>query len=347
MFKDEIDSFDEMLVEKRIPFSVIWEFTYRCNHKCIHCYQYQEGEELSLEKIKDILLQLEEKGCLYLTLTGGEPLLREDFWEIAEFAREKNFSIDLFTNGILVNKNIAKRIADLNFSSVQISVLGAREETHDRITQVRGSFKKVIKAIEYLNEVGVRVILKTPLMKENFSDLQELKSMEKDFSVHYHLISPLIFPKSNGDCTPLSLRLTDEELMSYYHLFFEKVDSLSQELEKENKCTQLCYYGKTFCCINPQGEVYPCVAAPIVVGDLRRENFSDIWERSDILEYLRDTEVEDLSECRACQYAKFCYRCGGLAYLEGKGFRGKSLEACRLARINKQISIKTTYDSRD
>ena len=347
MFADNIERFDQMLVDKCIPFSVTWELTYRCNHKCIHCYQYPPAEELSLEKIKDIILQLERKGCLYLTFTGGEPLLREDFWQIAEFARQRDFSIDLFSNGTVIDRETAKRISDLSFTSVHISLLGAKDKTHDKIVQVKGSFKKVTQAIAYLKERGVRIILKTPLMKDNFPELEELHLLKKRFSVHHHAISPLIYPKSDGDSAPFSLRLSDDAIDRYYSLSHERSDDVSEERKDENACTQLCYYGRTFCSINPKGEVYPCVAAPVVAGDLRKESFGDIWDRSPILHYLRETRLESLLGCRDCQYTKYCFRCGGLAYLEGEGFRGVSPEACRLAKINNRVSKRRAYEEKE
>lgn len=343
MLYDCLENFDKMLVDKIIPFSVIWELTHRCNQKCVHCYQYlPDNNELSFNKIKDILLQLEEKGCLYLTFTGGEPLLREDFWRISEFARQRNFAIDLFTNGTMVDRQTAKRIADLNFASVHITVLGSTEQVHDRICQRKGSFQEVTRAVDYLKEEGVRLVLKTPLIKENFSEMEELKKLEQKSFVHAHVMSPLIFPKNDGGCAPLSLRLNDCQIKEYYESCYEKFSVLAQELEKENRCTYLCYYGKTFCCINPKGEVYPCVAAPLIAGDLKKESFKDIWDNSSLFKYLRETGIEDLPDCKDCSYKKTCYRCGGLAYMEGRGFRGKSLEACRLAKIHAQVREKIT-----
>ena len=114
---DALDPYDLLVkktMDKFIPFKLDWELTYRCNLKCAHCYQtgLSYGEELSTKKIYSILDELASLGCLYITFTGGEILLRKDFLDIAQYARKKNFALRLFTNGTLIDPGTADKIKD-------------------------------------------------------------------------------------------------------------------------------------------------------------------------------------------------------------------------------------------
>ena len=120
---DRYEAIVRKTLDKCIPFKVDWEITYRCNLRCSHCYQTgASGEkELTTEEIYSALDELADLGCLYLTFTGGEILLREDLFDIAKYARKKEFAIRLFTNGTLIDEKVADKIKNLSPLSVEIS----------------------------------------------------------------------------------------------------------------------------------------------------------------------------------------------------------------------------------
>ncbi|MFC1886903.1 radical SAM protein, partial [Thermodesulfobacteriota bacterium] len=199
-------------LDKNIPLSASMELTYRCNNKCVMCYQPETcSEELTTEEIENILTQLAEHGCLYLTFTGGEPLLRQDFWQIAEFARAKSFAVNLLTNGTLIGREEAEKIKKLNFLQVHISILGKDAKTHDAITDVSGSFEKAISGAGELVAQGVNVVFKTTLMKENIAQYKEIEKLAESTGA-LPFFSPVIFPKNDMEQGPLSHRITDEDL---------------------------------------------------------------------------------------------------------------------------------------
>ncbi|HOY64046.1 MAG TPA: radical SAM protein, partial [bacterium] len=127
-----------------LTLSAHFELTRRCNLRCRHCYVCggDERREMSTEQVFRALDVLADSGTLFVTFTGGEPLVRRDFFEIAERAAEKNFAVRIFTNGTLIDEAAADRIAALNPLEVGISVYGATAETHDGITMSPGSFEK-------------------------------------------------------------------------------------------------------------------------------------------------------------------------------------------------------------
>src|SRR5580658_6887886 len=121
-----------------IPLSVQLDITYRCNERCVHCYlDHDDHGEMSTAEIKDLLDQLAEAGVFYLTISGGEILMRKDFFEILEHARLRTFCVRLKTNGVLIRKKQAERLRALGVESVQISVYSHRPEVHDAITKMQ------------------------------------------------------------------------------------------------------------------------------------------------------------------------------------------------------------------
>src|SRR3972149_6235349 len=146
-----------------IPISVLFEVTHRCNLGCDHCY-LTEGpvgrpkptrEELTLEEIRPVLDQLAEAGTLFLTLSGGEGVMRRDFLQIRAHARSRGFSVTVFTTGTLLTPETATELVDLHPLSVEVSIYSARPEVHDRIPRLPRTRARSLRALRFLKERGV------------------------------------------------------------------------------------------------------------------------------------------------------------------------------------------------
>jgi len=320
---------------KKIPIDAQFELTWRCNQRCIHCYQFpSDNDELSTQEIKDIIAQLAEAGTLYISFTGGEPLLRADFWQIAEFASKAHFALTLQTNATLIDRKAAERLSELNFFAVHISFLGATARTHDRITQTPGSFKKMLKAIKFLQKSAVKVILNVTLMKQNLKEFGQMLKLKERFGENVDIrVSPYIFPRNDGTSYNEGLRLDNTELRE----LFLKVKKESGRNPWEGG-SQICTLGKNTCTINPKAEVYPCVTVPLVVGNLKRQRFKKIWHENSCLEKIRDTQMEDLTDCQGCGLTDYCFRCSGMAYLETGNICKADSESCRFSSILKEVN---------
>ena len=126
-----------------IPISVHLDITYRCNERCVHCYlDHDDHGEMTTAEIEDVLNQLSDAGVFFLTLSGGEVLMRRDFFEIVEHARRLLFNVKVKTNGVMIREPQARRIRELGVEQVQISVYSHRPEIHDAITKLPGSLKR-------------------------------------------------------------------------------------------------------------------------------------------------------------------------------------------------------------
>ena len=189
----------DRMKRNKIPFARGISLTYRCNLRCIHCYHFLPKEkERSFKTIKNELDRLAEAGCLFAILSGGEPLLRDDFWEIAQYARKKLFALVLRTNGTLITPSITEKIKQLRPFQVSITLMGAKAETHDRITGVKESFQKTVRAIRLLKGEGLKVAVINTVVRQNLSETEQIRSMADKMGVAYK--SSLVVPPTDKSC---------------------------------------------------------------------------------------------------------------------------------------------------
>ena len=328
-------------------FFVHWELTYRCNQRCTHCYVVKPGDpgfkapgsELSTEECKDIINQLADENALNIGFSGGEPLIHSGFFEIARYARSKQFAIRILTNGTLITPEVADKIAALYPVGVDMSVYGARAETHDGITLIPGSFERVMRAFRLLAERGVKTYAKTPLMRENIGEYEEIRALAEELQAT-SLYDITIVPKDNGSTQPLRHRLLDQELLSFFR---QEMATSRQRMAIDSKFdgiagnNHVCLSGTNMIAINPYGEVFPCLQVKISAGNLRRQKLRTVWSDAPILQKMRTLTISCFPICATCHLLRFCNHCPGVALLEDGDLLGPSSVACRETRIYYQV----------
>jgi len=172
------------------PISVMWNFTNECNLTCKHCYQdagAHKKDELTLEEKFDVVDQIVESGCAYLTFAGGEPLMSKDFFKVAEYARKKGLSIKLGTNGVLITKSIAEKISELGFDLVAISLDGADKETHEKI-RGKDTYEKTISGIKNCVDEKIPVCISPTINKFNHEKIYEIIELGKNLGVKKFIV---------------------------------------------------------------------------------------------------------------------------------------------------------------
>ncbi|MBI4722028.1 MAG: radical SAM protein [Candidatus Stahlbacteria bacterium] len=317
--------------ELNIPFTVMMELTYQCNLHCRHCYivNNDERQELTLTEITRIIDEVRDAGTLFIVLTGGEALIRDDFFAIAKYIRDKGLALMLITNGTLIDVVRADAIAELNPFRVGISLYATKPEIHDKITQVQGSFSETISAIKVLKSKKVNVALKCTIIKQNMGEYKELLVLAKSLGVGADF-SPFIVPKDNGSKEPIKYRLADEELEAVISdSELNKKSNYGQGSRKESDF--ICDAGKSICAISPYGDVYPCIQLRVNAGNLQVNSFKEIWNNGEELLGIRDIKFEHLTQCSHCILWSNCARCPGIALLEDGDLFGPSSLACKLA----------------
>jgi AdoMet-dependent heme synthase len=323
---------NQKALDLRIPLSVHLDVTYRCNERCIHCYlDHDDLGEMTTAEIKDVLDQLAEAGVFFLALSGGEVLMRRDFFSIVEHARNRLFNVKIKTNGVMIREAEARRIRELGVEQVQISVYSHRSEIHDGITKLPGSLRRTIEAIRFLKAQGLKVSMANVLMRANLFDNDGVMILAKELGVSYTL-DPTITPKIDGNTAILALRVPGNELQRVFRNE-ELVGNVSEFCappaapDEDVMDGYPCSAAHTSCYISPYGDVFPCVQFPLPSGNVRHQKFIDIWQNSRALEEVRSIRARDLVTCSGCSHVGSCSRCPGLAYMEGN-MRGPSSADC-------------------
>ena len=325
-----------------IPLNMMCELTYRCNEKCLHCY-LPETQGLRAPRVADELTAAEwgrafegmaEAGTLYLILTGGEVLLRPIFPDPAPGPGQA-FSVEIFTNAVLLTPEIADEWAEQAVQNVGVSIYSPSAVVHDRVTKLAGSFENTLRGVRLLKERGVAVKLKTPMMKLNLANYQALIDLAAEIGVPYQF-DPMIVPRNDGSTLPVRLGLDDERLESMYRE--ERLVPADDVLLARplGPGDSPCSAGRTSGAVGPYGDVVPCIQWMVPAGNLRERSFADIWREGSVLGRARTYTGKDLKPCEECGQPHFIH-CFGMSQLEKRDPLASSSEACRLTKTMRAI----------
>ncbi len=312
---------------------VAWELTRNCNLNCIHCRARAscgpfEGE-LTTAECRNVLDSIASFSAPTIILTGGEPLLREDIFEIIEYGRQKSLRMVIAVNGTLVDEPVAERLRDAGIMRVSMSLDGNDAESHDNFRGVSGSFESVLRASKILNKVGLPFQINTTVTRLNVDHLGEIYGLVKSLgAVAWHVF--LLVPVGRGE------GLKGEELNArMYEDVLEWLYSVETKNELEMKVTCAPHYyrivkeqgdtpksagclaGKSFLFISHKGIAQPCGYLEMASGDVRKEGVQKVWEGSAVFNAIRDLRGYK-GKCGACKYLKICGGCRARA-LELKG----------------------------
>lgn len=334
----------EMSKKKQL-YNVMFEITYRCNQKCAHCYAIsckgnESKEEISTRKIKELINVLYEMNAFVLTFSGGEPFMRKDFLEIFEYARKKDFVCNIFTNAILITDDMIEEIANLYPRSIQVSIYSARPELHDGITQLKGSWNKMISTLEKLHNKEILLGIKSPPMKSTVKYCSGMKQLAKHFDASLQM-DLMITAKNDGDLEPLELRVENEEEIKKV-ISDPEIDGYYKEYKRDEKIRDkdpegiICGAGTEGFCINPYGVVNICTALQYPIGDVNKQSIRNIWNHSQALKDFRKLKWEDVRDCKGCPIDKYCIFCPGTALSETGDMLKKVPYACKIAKIRAQ-----------
>ena len=345
----EYRDFIDAVAQENVPLSGSLELTHRCNLSCRHCYQFPPRPgELDTARWLGLLAELAGSGCLFLAFTGGEPMLRKDIHTLLSAAAELNFVVTLQTNATTITAEDARVMGEMPSLRVDVSLYGARPRTHDDITGEAGSFLATRRALELLRENGVPVMLKVVVGGFNLNELEDI-SILADMLDAPAIFSSLIFPRNDRDPAPTALRLDDAGLerfirfeMAYLPRYLSEIvgTEVTDVLDYVQRCSlgpgdpggegkRYCGGGRTVFAINPYGDVYPCVAFPLVVGNLAAGRFVEVWRKSPELLELRRKEMEIPERCGECSFLDGCGICRALSFQEQGETVAVSREKCR------------------
>jgi AdoMet-dependent heme synthase len=327
-----LENLNSKAIQLGIPLGVHLDVTWRCNERCIHCYlDHDDLGEMTYDEIDDLMTQMAAAGVFFLTISGGEPLLRKDLFDILRRARELTFNVKLKTNAILIREKEAALIRELGIETVQVSIYSHRAEVHDAITKVKGSLERSIGAIRFMVSQGLKVTMANVVMKQTRFDYPGVQALAAELGAHF-TVDPTITPHINGDRSLLRLNIdrnalreimNDKTIAGQEDQFIAVAPGADEDVMDAIPCSA----GHSACYVSPYGDVYPCVQFPLPSGNVRQQKFIDIWKYSPQLEEVRSIRSRDLPVCSTCAHVEGCSRCPGLAYMEGS-MRGPSTADC-------------------
>jgi MoaA/NifB/PqqE/SkfB family radical SAM enzyme len=274
--------------ENRRLLSLMLELTYACDLRCGFCYNEKDhpGRTLSLEEYRRILREARAEGALFLTLTGGEPTLHRDFFEIGGFADRLGYSVRIKSNGHGFTPSLVRRIkAEVRPYNIDLSIHGAEAATHDAATGVPGSHGRLLEAVRMLALEGIRVRLKFPFTRRNESELDGVLDLAGRLGTKLDIF-PEITPKDTGDLSPLGLTASLEGLRRLYRRLRELSRSRQEGFMGEEESDRLsarmntpfaCGAGLSNLMVDPFGGAYGCVAWRDPIGDLRERSVREVW----------------------------------------------------------------------
>lgn len=308
--------------EENVLNSVLFELTYGCNLDCTFCYNdlSMTGRRVSLEQYKATLDELADMAVLYLAFSGGEPLMYKHFFELGAYAREKGFVIKVKSNGVPLNQRNAERLkAEVDPFIVDLSLHGANPQTHDRLTQVPGSFERLLRNIAFLQSLDIRLKLNAPLTRWNEGEVADMFALADSIGVPLEF-DPEISPRDDGDMTPLEIAPSRKGIENMVRLSLQRSrlardpDRIPVRLKPEikpdpkldRKKHKVCGAGSTNLTIDPFGNVYPCVQFRRSVGNIHEQTIREIWTGSGELKNVRDLASRALEIAREKGFKQFC-----------------------------------------
>lgn len=333
---------------------VFWELTARCNLSCRHCRaealdHFAKGE-LSTGEILQVARDIREAGDPIVILTGGEPLVREDIYEIARHCSGLFTRVAMATNGTLVDDVIAKKIFDCGVQRVSVSLDGATASTHDAFRGLPGSFEATLRGFDAMRRAGLSVQVNVTVSRCNVTEMEDILNLALTRGADaFHVF--VLVPVGCGAELSEDVRLAPAEMEKVLRWLFDKSLELRGRMHIKATCapqyyrimrevsrerglkiesqghgmqamTRGCLAGSAVCFISRTGDVQPCGYLPLKVGNVRETKFGEIWKKSGEFMALRDP-ASLKGKCHACGYRKVCAGCRARAYADTTDFLGE------------------------
>ena len=321
---------------------VAWEVTRTCNLACIHCraaaQDHPYENELTTAESFRLLDEIQAFASPIIILTGGEPLLRPDIFEIAAYGTQKGFRMTMAVNGTLLSADNTRRMQEAGIQRISISLDGATAASHDAFRQVAGAYEGALRGVRYAREAGLDFQINTTITQQNLHELSAIQELTISLGAVAHHIF-LLVPMGRGkdlteqginaeqyektlhwfyeqrDRTPLQLKATCAP--HYYRILRQRARSEGREVSFNtfglDAMTRGCLGGVGFAFVSHVGQVQPCGYLELNCGNIREQSFREIWESSTIFRDLRD-HGKYRGKCRGCEYIKVCGGCRARAY---------------------------------
>ncbi|MCW4002523.1 MAG: radical SAM protein [Candidatus Bathyarchaeota archaeon] len=342
--------------ERFAPLIMSWNVTRECNMKCSHCYinatEKKLDDELTTKEAKALMDQIYQVSRPLLVLSGGEPMLRSDVFELIQYGASKGLKIGLGSNGSLIDDVAARKLKAAGITTVSISLDSHIPEQHDEFRGVAGAWEKAVNACKALRNNNVLVQVNTTLTQQNYNQIDDIMSLAESIGVeNFHLF--FLVPTGRGS------KIADISPQKYEDMItktFAKVHK--HRLNVRPSCAPQfmriaqgmgldmrqwirgCIAGLHYCRIYPNGDVTPCPYLPIKLGNVKETSFKDIWFNSKVFKDLRNPDCLK-GKCGACEFRTVCGGCRARAY----GLSSDFIDYC--GDLHEPADVKSDYLAED
>lgn len=321
---------------------VAWETTRNCNLSCIHCRAAATNGpysgELDTNQAMTLLDGIAAVGKPIVILTGGEPMLREDIFELAGYGTRLGLKMVMSPNGTRITAESAKKMAGSGIQRISISIDGATRDFHDQFRGVEGAFDAALSGIRYAKEAGISFQINTTITRTNLDQIPRILALAEELGAAAHHIF-LLVPTGRGkyivdqaidandyeatlnwfydqrERTPLQLKATCAP--HYYRILRQRAKAegktISFATHGLDAVTRGCLAGTGFCFVSHRGVVQPCGYTDVRCGDITAQSFGEVWEHSPVFATLRDFKQLE-GKCGICEYHAVCGGCRARAF---------------------------------
>lgn len=313
----------------RAPRIISWNITLRCPLKCSHCYVDAGNKEadgvLSTHEAFSVIDQIRATGRPVVVLSGGEPLLRDDVYDIARYGTELGLRMVMGTSGYLIDHDIAGKLRDAGIRAVAISLDSGDAITHDSFRGLDGVWERAVAAIGHCRDAGIGVQINMSVMRSAMSEVGDVIGLGTSLGVRDY---QLFFPIPTGRARQIEPRSPEEYEDLIRQILIRYRDSdlnirptcapqflrIADELGIQNPVWgRGCLAGITYCRIFANGDVTPCPYLPVSAGNIRTTPFSEIWNNSPLFTALRNPDLLT-GKCGHCDFKTTCGGCRARAY---------------------------------
>jgi radical SAM protein with 4Fe4S-binding SPASM domain len=318
--------------------------------------------EITIEEINDIADQAVSHGALWCLITGGEPLLRQDFSEIYLLLKKKGLLVSVFTNACLINEEHVELFRRYPPRDIEITVYGVSEETYQRVTRRPGSYKAFRRGLDMLIDGGVKVRLKAMALRSNVEELPQIANFCRQYTKDYFRFDPKLHLRYDGDklrnAEIQAERLTPEEIVAVEQADDDRAEFLEHACERFIKpefadrdcnCLFHCGAGNSSFTVGYDGTFRLCssLVDPNCTYDLRQGSLTDAWDNFvPKVRALTSTKPEYLTNCNVCPVVNLCLWCPAHAYLENGEMDSWSEYFCQVAHARAQAIENRKNQSR-
>lgn len=324
------------------PRVIAWESTVACNLACVHCRACAQTEpapdELTTEEMKALLDDIASFSSPIFIISGGEPLMRKDVFEVARYARMRGLRVAMSPNGTLITDAVAREMAASGIARVSVSIDGSGPAQHDGVRGVAGAFDAAMEGLAACRANSIGFQLNTTVMRQNLEDLPDIQRLALRLEAeawHVFMLVPTGRGRADDEITPteyeavlnwvyetartspVPIRVTCGPQFMRIVATRRRADGDPTGLVRPwgsdahshlDSSSRGCLAGNGYCFVSHKGDVYPCGYLPLLAGNVRERSFRQIYQESELFQMLRDYSRLE-GKCGACEFVKICGGC--------------------------------------